>query len=227
MVELILGFRRYTQHNASTSSNVLRHHPCRRGIQEWNQAQSDATRSGQSLYAWDLIPSFFWISKWVNHIAWTKTLLDKRNTPLDGPKPAGDNLGLHVTWSQTCSNITRWCETTLKHRTPWNGHKTYSNYLLPEVILSNLLEHFTCHSPICLAAACSVRALFSPSRNKKFKNYNSVITENINHIFWMKTKSILKTQSTGMLKHTSRWFQYVHIQSDSFSARPSLSGKTF
>ena len=42
---------------------------------------------------------------------------------------------------------------------------------------------------------------------KKFKNYNSVIPENIDSILQMQMKSILKTQSTGMLKHASRWFQ--------------------
>ena len=54
------------------------------------------------------------------------------------------------------------------------------------------------------AAAFSLIPLFSPCRNKTFKNYSSVIPENIDSILQMQMKS---PQSTGMLKYASRWFQ--------------------
>ena len=48
--------KKNSQHDASTSSNVLNHHPCGQKIQEWNQPQSDATSSGQPLVGMGLRP---------------------------------------------------------------------------------------------------------------------------------------------------------------------------
>lgn len=46
-----------------------------------------------------------------------------------------------------------------------------------------LLELFTFHSSICLAAAFSLGPLFSPSRNERLENFNFVITEKIEYVF--------------------------------------------
>lgn len=151
VVELILGFRKNSQHDASTLSNVSNHHPW------WKKGSRDGTNHSRKLQilanhcrhrTWSLPFSGF--PRWVDHTAWAKALLAKRNMAFGWTKAKG--------WQF----ITPCTRSSIRYTTIWNkseaqnflGHKTYSTALCPKMRSVHLLLNlFTFCFPVCLAAA--------------------------------------------------------------------------
>lgn len=147
----------------------------------------------------------FQISKWVNHTAWVKASLDKKNVASGGPKPGGDHLDPMWMLKHSLHNHAKQPPSTELLE------KATEQRLLPSAwssLVQLLFELFTFTLRFVLLLPFHSDLYFPLVEIKSLKNGNQDITENIRCVLQVKIKFLLKTHSQqACWSVASGWFQ--------------------